>query len=136
VNPVMCEMLIQAGAQVIGNDAVITFGGTFGAFELNTMLPVTAYNLLQAIELLTNGSRIFAHRCIKDLEAEVEKCASNIEKSLAMCTVLAPVIGYDKAARIAKVAYETGRTVREVALEISGLDKEKLTSLLDARSQT
>jgi fumarate hydratase class II len=136
VNPVMCEMLIQAGAQVIGNDAVITFGGTFGAFELNTMLPVTAYNLLQAIELLTNVSRIFAHRCIKDLEADVEKCASNIEKSLAMCTVLAPVIGYDKAARIAKVAYETGRTVREVALEISGLDKEKLTSLLDARSQT
>jgi fumarate hydratase class II len=136
VNPVMCEMLIQVGAQVIGNDAVITFGGTFGAFELNTMLPVTAYNLLQAIELLSNASRVFARRCIKGLEADVEKCASNIEKSLAMCTVLAPVIGYDKAARIAKVAYETGRTVREVALEISGLDKKKLDSLLDARSQT
>src|SRR5438034_8886304 len=104
VNPVMCEMVIQVGAQVIGNDAVVTFSGTYGAFELNTMLPVAAYNLLQAIDLLTNASRVFARRCIAGLEANVEKCESNIEKSLAMCTSLAPVIGYDKAAKIAKVA--------------------------------
>src|SRR6266404_2623798 len=115
VNPVMCEMVIQVGAQVIGNDAVITFSGTYGAFELNTMLPVTAYNLLQAVELLASASRVFARRCVAGLEADAEKCESNIEKSLAMCTSLAPVIGYDKAAKIAKVAYETGRTVREVA---------------------
>lgn len=136
VNPVMCEMVIQTGAQVIGNDAVVTFAGTFGNFELNTMLPVTAYNLLQAIELLTSASRVFARRCVVGLEADVEKCEGNIERSLAMCTALAPEIGYDKAAKIAKVAYETGRTVREVASEISGLDKKKLDELLDAKSQT
>src|SRR6267378_2943435 len=104
VNPVMCEMMIQVCAQVIGNDAVVTFSGTYGAFELNTMLPVTAYNLLQAVELLASGSRVFGRRCIAGLEADAEKCESNIEQSLAMCTALAPVIGYDKAARIAKVA--------------------------------
>jgi fumarate hydratase class II len=136
VNPVMCEMVIQVGAQVIGNDAVVTFAGTFGNFELNTMLPVTAHNLLQAIGLLTNASRVFAHRCVAGLEADAEKCAANIEQSLAMCTALAPEIGYDKAAKIAKVAYETGRTVREVAVEISGLDKKKLDELLDAKNQT
>ena len=136
VNPVMCEMLIQVGGQVIGNDAVVTFAGTFGNFELNTMLPVTAYNLLQSIELLSNGSRVFARRCVAGLKADQQKCESNIERSLAMCTVLVPEIGYDKAAEIAKIAYETGRTVREVAIEVSGLDRAKLDRLLDPRSQT
>jgi fumarate hydratase class II len=136
VNPVMCEMMIQVCAQVIGNDAVVTFSGTFGAFELNTMLPVTAYNLLQSIELLASGSRVFARRCVAGLEADAEKCESNIEQSLAMCTALAPVMGYDDAAKIAKVAYESGRTVREVALEISGLDRRRIDELLNPRSQT
>jgi fumarate hydratase class II len=136
VNPVMCEMMIQVCAQVVGNDAVVTFSGTFGAFELNTMLPVTAYNLLLSIELLASGSRVFARRCVVGLEADAEKCESNIEQSLAMCTALVPAIGYDNAAKLAKVAYETGRTVREVAMEISGLDKRKLDELLDARSQS
>ena len=136
VNPVMCEMLIQVGAQVIGNDAAVTFSGTFGALELNTMLPVAAYNLLQSIQLLTTASRTFARRCVAGLDADAEKCQSNVEKSLAMCTALVPAIGYDKAANIAKVAYETNRTVREVALEVSGLDKPTLDRLLDPRSQT
>ena len=136
VNPVMCEMVIQAGAQVVGNDAAVTFAGTFGNFELNTMLPVAAHNLLQSIGLLTKASRVFAHRCVAGLEADVVKCEANIERSLAMCTALAPEIGYDQAAKIAKVAYETGRTVREVATEISGLSKNRLDELLDARSQT
>lgn len=136
VNPVMCEMVIQVGAQVIGNDAAVTFAGTFGSFELNTMLPVAAHNLLQSIELLTTASRVFARRCVAGLEADAQKCESNIEKSLAMCTALAPVIGYDKAAKIAKAAYESGRTVREVALESSGLDQAKIAELLDAKSQT
>jgi fumarate hydratase, class II len=135
VNPVMCEMLIQVGAQVIGNDATITFSGTFGNFELNTMLPVIAYNLLQSIELLANGSRVFGQRCVAGLQADAEKCESNIERSLAMCTALAPVIGYDKAAHIARVAYETNRTVRDVARELSGLDEPTLTRLLDPRTQ-
>ncbi len=136
VNPVMCEMVIQVGAQVIGNDAVITFSGTFGAFELNTMLPVTAYNLLQSIELLSTASRVFTRRCIEGLEADRQKCEATIERSLAMCTSLAPVIGYDKAAQIAKVAHETGRTVREVAMEISGLEKSKIDDLLDPKKLT
>ena len=136
VNPVMCEMVIQVGAQVIGNDAAVTFSGTYGCFELNTMMPVAAHNLLQSIELLTSASWVFAKRCVSGLEADAQKCEGNIEQSLAMCTALAPVIGYDKAAKIAKVAYESGRTVREVAIETSGLDKNKIAELLDARSQT
>lgn len=136
VNPVMAEMVIQVGAQVLGADTTITFAGTFGAFELNTMLPVVAYNLLQSIELLANASRVFARRCVKGLEADPEKCRHNIEQSLAMCTALAPVIGYDQAAKIAKVAHESGRTVREVALETSGLKPEQVQELLDPVRQT
>jgi fumarate hydratase class II len=136
VNPVMSEMLIMVGAQVIGNEATIAFSGAFGNFELNVMLPVIAHNLLESIEILSTGSRVFARRCITGLDADVAKCEGNIENSLAMCTSLAPVIGYDKAAKIAKLAYESGRTIRQVALEVSGLDKAKLDQLLDARSQT
>jgi fumarate hydratase class II len=136
VNPVICEMVIQVAAQVIGNDATITFGGTFGFFELNTMLPVVGYNLLQSIELLSSAARIFTEKCINGLEADAARCEANVEKSLAMCTALAPVIGYDKAARIAKQAYESGRTVREVAAEISGLDQVTLKRLLDPATQT
>jgi fumarate hydratase class II len=135
VNPVMCEMVIQVGAQVIGNDATITFSGTYGAFELNTMLPVTAYNLLQSIALLTRACHVFSIRCIAGLEADAEKCAANLEKSLAMCTALAPVIGYDTAAKIAKAAYESGRTIRQVAAELSGLEPAELNRLLDPRNQ-
>src|SRR6266567_3002526 len=126
VNPVMCEMVIQVGAQVIGNDAAITFGAVSGNLELNTAMPLIAYNLLQSIELLANACGVFTRRCIAGLEADIERCENNLERSLAMCTALAPVIGYDQAARIAKAAAETGRTVREVALEISGLSKENL----------
>jgi fumarate hydratase class II len=133
VNPVMCEMVIQVAAQVIGNDAAITVGGIFGNFELNTMMPLIAYSLLQSIDLLTNASRVFARRCIAGLEADAARCEASIERSLALCTALAPVIGYDQAAKIAKVAYETNRTVREVAGEISGLDKKTLDELLDPR---
>jgi fumarate hydratase class II len=127
--------VLQVCAQVIGNDAAITFGGASGNFELNVMMPVIARNLLESIELLANASRVFARRCVSGLEADVERCQSNVERSLAMCTALAPVIGYDQAARIAKVAYETGRNVREVARELSGLDAGKLDALLDPWKQ-
>jgi fumarate hydratase class II len=100
------------------------------------MLPVTAYNLLQGIDLLSNASRVFARKCILGLEADVKKCGNYLEQSLAMCTALAPIIGYDAAARIAKAAYETGRTVREVAREMCGLDEAKLAEVLDVRKQT
>ncbi len=136
VNPVMCEMLLQVCAQVFGSDAAITFAGSFGNFELNVMMPVMAHNLLQAIDLLSHGSQVFARRCVAGLEADREKCKANLELSLSNCTILAPVIGYDKAAKIAKVAYETNRTIRQVALEMSGLDKAKLDELLDPASQT
>jgi fumarate hydratase, class II len=136
VNPVMCEMVIQVGAQVIGNDAAVSFSGTFGFFELNTMLPVAAYNLLQSVALLSSATAVFVRRCLAGLEADEAKCAGFVEQSLALCTALVPVIGYDEAAKIAKVAYETNRTVRDVALEISGLAPAKIAELLDARGQT
>jgi len=136
VNPVMCEMLLQVCAQVQGNDVAITFSGSFGNFELNVMMPVMAHNLLQSIELLAKAAEVFARRCVAGLEADREKCNSNLELSLSNCTVLAPVIGYDKAAKIAKVAFQTNRTVRQVALEISGLDKARLDQLLDPARQT
>ncbi|MEO6244054.1 MAG: class II fumarate hydratase [Opitutaceae bacterium] len=136
VNPVMCEMVIQVGAQVIGNDAAIAFAGTFGNLELNTMLPVIAHNLLQSIELLANASRVFSRRCVAGLEADAEKCAASVERSLAMVTVLAPVIGYDQAAKIAKAAMAGGRTIREVAGELSGLDAAELERLLNPAGQT
>ena len=135
VNPVMCEMVMQVGAQVIGNDAAITFASTSGNFELNTLMPVLAHNLLQSIELLANASRVFSRGCIVGLDADKNKCAGNVERSLAMCTVLAPKIGYDRAAQIAKAAHESGRTIREVAREMSGLDEATLDALLDPRSQ-
>jgi fumarate hydratase, class II len=136
VNPVMCEMVMQVGAQVIGNDAAIAFGGAHGNLELNTMIPVIGHNLLESIQLLTNASRVFARRCVSGLEANQARCQSNIEQSLAICTALAPVIGYDKAALIAEAAHKSGRTVREVALEMSGLDAAKLDQLLDPKKHT
>src|SRR5439155_12781995 len=116
--------------------AAITFGAVSGNFELNTAMPLIAYNLLQSIELLANACRVFTRRCLDGLEADSERCESNLERSLAMCTALAPVIGYDQAARIAKAAYESGRTVREVAKEMSGLDEAKISQLLDPASMT
>src|SRR5262249_21493150 len=104
--------------------------------ELNTMLPVAAHNLLQTIDLLASASRVFTDRCVRGIEADRSKCEENLEQSLAMCTALAPVIGYDHAANIAKAAYDSGRTVREVALEESGLDRNRLAELLDAKAQT
>jgi fumarate hydratase, class II len=135
VNPVMSEMLMQVCAQVIGNDAAITVGGMLGNFELNVMMPVIAHNLLQSIALLANGSRVFAERCVTGLEANRERCEGGVEQSLAMCTPLATVIGYDRAAEIAKIAFASGRTVREVAKEKSGLSEEQLAQLLDPRRQ-
>jgi fumarate hydratase class II len=131
VNPVMSEMLIQVCAQVLGNDAVVTFGGAFGNFELNVMMPVIAHNLLQSVSLLASGARLFARRCVTGLTADEARCSGMVERSLAMCTALAPVIGYDAAAKIAKTAYETGRTVREVAKEVTGLDTARIDDLLD-----
>jgi len=135
VNPVLCEMVIQVGAQVFGNETVVALAGATGNFELNAMMPVLAYNLLQSIELLASASGVFARNCVSGLEADALRCQSNVERSLAMGTALVPAIGYDKAVRIVKSAAETGRTIREVALEQSGLDKATLDRLLDPARQ-
>src|SRR6266446_3656321 len=136
VNPVIAESLTLVCAQVIGYDAAITWACASGNFELNVMMPVMAYDLLQSIELLAAVSRNLDRRCVQGVEADRERAEGFVEQSLAMCTVLAPVIGYEKAAEIAKEAWKTGRTVREVARESSGIPEGQLDELLDPRSQT
>jgi len=136
VNPVIAESAIQVAAQVIANDLAVTLGGQWGNFELNTMLPMMASNILESIEILANASCNFARRCVDGLEVDEERTASMIEKSMAMVTSLAPVIGYDKAAAIAKEAHASGRTVREVALEQEVLSVEDLDGLLNALGMT
>jgi len=136
VNPVMAESLMQVCAQVVGNDATVALGGLTGNFELNVMMPVITHNLLQSIDLLSNAATLFTSRCLQGLEADREHCEALVEESLAMCTALAPVIGYDRAAAIAKAAYASGRTVRAVTLEMGILPEDELTRLLDPRTQT
>jgi len=135
-NPVICEAMIQVCAQVIGNDMAITIGGQGGVFELNLMLPLIAHNLTNSITILSNSTNIFTEKLITGLNANTEKCADYIEGSLAMCTSLAPVIGYDKAAQIAYKAYNSGKTVREIAMEDNILKKDKLDEILDPKSMT
>jgi len=130
VNPVIPEAVIQVAAQVIGNDTTITFGGQAGNFELNVMLPVIAYNLLQSITLLSAAADVFVNKCIKGISANRETCAAYIEKSLALTTNLVPYIGYDRAAALAKTAYETGKTVMEVALSEKIMPEDELKRLL------
>jgi fumarate hydratase class II len=136
VNPVMCEMVLMVAAQVIGNDTAIMIGCRDGHFELNTMMPLMAHNLSESVRLLTAAAWTFAARCVAGIEADAERCEQMVERSLAMCTSLAPHIGYDQAAAIAKEAYESGRTVREVAAEQGVLDKKKLAQVLDPKAMT
>ena len=138
VNPVMSEMVLQAAAQVVGNDATIAFAGSGlgSTFELNVMMPVMAYNLLQSIELLSRAARVFADRTVAGIVANRERCESLVEQSLAMCTSLAPSIGYDKAADIAKESFKTGKTVRQVAQERKVLSEAELKRALDPRRMT
>ena len=131
VNPVIAESVTMVCAQVIGNDVTITIGGQAGNFELLVMLPVMAYNLLQSIELLATASSNFASRCIEGIQANEQRCKDSIEGSLAMCTALAPEIGYDAAAKAAKDAYKTGKTVRQIAKEQKLLSEERLEKLMD-----
>lgn len=131
VNPVIAESVVMVCAQVIGNDVTVTVGGQAANFELIVMLPVMAYNVLQSIELLATVSTNFAARCIEGIRANEERCRSLIEESLAMCTALAPEIGYEAAAKLAKDAYKSGKTVRAVAKEQKVLPEKRLNELLD-----
>ncbi len=136
VNPVIPEAVAMVAAHVMGADTAITVGGQSGNFELNVMKPLIAYHLLTSMTLVANVSRLLADKCVKGLKANREVCAGFIEKSLAMCTALAPKIGYDKAAEIAKESHRTGRTVREIAREMKILPEKELNALLDARRMT
>ena len=136
VNPVIAESVCQVAAQVIGNDLTILMGGQAGNFELNVMMPVMAHNLLESIRLLAAAAVNFADRCIGGIRADKARANDMIEKSLAMSTALAPEIGYDAAAAIAKQSHRTGRTVREIAMEQGILSPERLNRILDPMSMT
>jgi fumarate hydratase class II len=136
VNPVIAESVIQVAAQVIGNDTVVTLGAQWGVLDLNTMMPVMASNLLESIHILGTAAANFAERCIHGIQANRERCAELIEQSQAMCTALAPEIGYDAAAQIAKESFASGKTVRQVAQERKLLPADRLQELLDPRRMT
>jgi fumarate hydratase class II len=139
VNPVICESVMQVACQAIGNDAAITLGGMGGIgslLELNVAMPMMAANLLDSVTLLANAASVFTERCLKGLEVNRKVLAASLEQSLMTITALAPVIGYDAAAKAAKAAFETGQTVREYVLEHKLLDAARLDELLDARAMT
>ncbi|MGH7827853.1 MAG: class II fumarate hydratase [Candidatus Binatia bacterium] len=136
VNPVICESVLQVAAHVIGCDATITVCGQAGNFELNVMMPIMALRLLEAIGFTANVVEAFSEKCVVGIEANKERCEELIERSLAMVTALAPRIGYDAAAKIAKEAFETGKTVREIARVQGVLPDEELDKLLDPRVMT
>ena len=135
VNPVIPESVCQVAAQVIGNDTAISIAGQAGNFEINVMMPVAAYNLLESIQILATASSNFARRCISGLTA-TDRGPEMVERGLAIVTTLVPHIGYDRAAAIAKEAGSTRRTVREVAREMTDLDDAQLDSILDPAAMT
>jgi fumarate hydratase class II len=136
VNPVIPEAVTQVGAQVIGNDVAVTFGGTQGAFELNVFMPMMARNLLESIRLLTNVSRLFADRCIDGIEADVARLRAYAEASPSIGTSLNPYIGYEKAAEIIKESVRSGRSIRELVLEQGLMTDDELDRALDVISMT
>lgn len=139
VNPVICESVVQVACQIVGCEAAVAAGATGGVgsiLELNMALPVITVNLLESIVLLANVAEAFRAKCLEGLTANAERCGELVERSLAMCTALATAIGYDAAASIAKEAFATGRTVREVAREKKVLPEAELERLLDPRGQT
>ena len=135
VNPVIAESVIQVAAHVVGNDATVALAGQGGYFELNTMMPVAAYNLLQSIALLASSADNFAEQCVKGLQA-TETGPAMVERGLMLGTALAPAIGYDKAAEIAKEAAATGSTIREVAKRVTSLTDDRLDELLSPVKMT
>ena len=131
VNPVIPEMMMQVSAQVIGNDHTITFSSSQGNFELNTMLPVMAHSLLESIELLTSGTAVFDQKLISQLEANTEKLEENIQKNSILVTALVPVLGYDKAAEVAKEAMSQNKTIKDVLIEKNLISNEQIDEILN-----
>ncbi len=132
VNPVMCESMMQVAARVIGNDQTVAFSGaTGGQFQLNIMMPVMGQATLESVQLLTKATNAFVEFCIEDMQANVEVCKAAVEKSLSMITSLNPYIGYEKAAAIAKDAFQSGKTIRQLCQEQHVLPQDKLDEALD-----
>ena len=137
VNPVMCESMMQVAARVMGNDQAITVSGaTGGQFQLNIMMPMMADTMLESVRLLARSCDAFVDFCVEGMEANVERCNAAIEQSLSMVTSLNPYIGYEKAAKLAKEAFASGKTIRELCTEQGVLDEDTLTKALDPRSMT
>ncbi len=141
VNPVLCEAMIQVGAQVVGNDAAVAWSGAAGNFELNVMLPVMARNVLESIRLIANISRVFADRCVAGLVANVERCLEYAQSSPSIVTPLNHFVGYDEAAKIAKQSLAERKTIRQVVIErghvsSGALTEEQLDAALDVLSMT
>ncbi|HTM57558.1 MAG TPA: class II fumarate hydratase [Candidatus Udaeobacter sp.] len=136
VNPVICEAVIQVGAQVMGNHVAITVGAQWGQLDLNTMLPMMARNLLESIRLLAAASRAFADKALAGMVANEQTCRDYVEISPSMATALNPLIGYDQAAEIAKRSFKERRPVRELAREMTKLDAKEIDRALDPRRQT
>lgn len=134
VNPVIAESVLQVAAQVVGNDAVVTWGGAAGNFELNVMMPVIALNLLDSVSLLANVCKIFKEKCVDGVEANFSKMNETIEQSLSLVTALAPVLGYDKAAALSQRAFQENKTIRDVVREEDLMSDADLDSLLDPTS--
>ncbi len=135
VNPVYSEVVMQVAAQVIGNDAAIAVAGLSGNFELNVMIPVMGWDLLESVSLLASSLRVFAERCVDGIRANVENCKRGAESSFSIVTALVPLAGYDLCAEIAKEAASSGRTIREVAIE-KGLPAEEVDRALNLDSMT
>jgi len=136
VNPVVAESVTMIAAQVIGNDSTITIAGQSGNFQLNVMLPVIAYNLLQSLELLTIGSRNLADNAIGGFTVNRERIQDALARNPILVTALNPIIGYEKGAAIAKRAYKEGRPILDVAAEMTGMNRDELRRLLDPKSLT
>ena len=136
VNPVMSEMLVQVCLYVQGLVTIITGCGRDGHFELNVTLPLIAYSLHEAITCLANAAHVFAERCVRGIEVDTARCRELVDRSLMLVTALNPLIGYDQAASVAKEAFSTGRTLREVVLERGLLDAEALDRALDPVTMT
>ncbi|REJ72248.1 MAG: aspartate ammonia-lyase, partial [Planctomycetota bacterium] len=137
VNPVMCESLMQVAARVMGNDGCLAVSGAAGGnFQLNIMMPVMGQTALESISLLSSATNAFVDLCAADLEPNEEACNAAVEKSLSMVTSLNPHIGYEKAAQLAKEAFKTGKTIRELCLEQRVLPEDVLNDALDPMSMT
>ncbi len=136
VNPVMSEMMMMVAAQVVGNDATITWSGANGNFELNVMMPVIAHDLLESIELLAHAAATFAEKCVDGLQANEQRARELVERNSIVVTALNPYIGYDNGARIAKESVATGRSVRDLVLEAGLMSEQELDDALDLKGMT